>query len=129
MTRTYSSLLAAACGIGALNAAMSDTATFQIVRVVLGLLIVFFIPGFAFVSAVLPERQFSLGECLLASVGASVAMSTAAAVALGAAPIGLSRISFSVVLGSCTLILSITAVLRARYPRRNHEDRPKNVES
>ena len=114
MTRTHLSLLAASCGVGVLNVAMSEIATFQIVRVVLGLLIVFFVPGFALISAVLPGRQFSLSEYLLAGIGASLAMSTTAAVALGAAPIGLSRLSFSVVLGYCTLILSIIAALRAR---------------
>ena len=132
MTRTHLSLLAASCGVGVLNVAMSEIATFQIVRVVLGLLIVFFVPGFALVSAALPEQQFSLGDYLLASVGASLAMSTTAAVALGAAPIGLSRLSFSVVLGSCTLILSIIAALRTRVhndPRRKIEDLSNGGES
>jgi uncharacterized membrane protein len=132
MKRNHLSLLAGSCVVGILTVAMADITAFQIVRVVLGLLLAFIVPGFVLVSAVLPERQFSLGEYLLASVGASLAMSTTAAVALGAAPIGLSRLSFSVVLGSCTLILSIIAALRAHVhndPRRNNVDRPNGIES
>jgi len=132
MKRNHLSLLAGSCVVGILTASMSDIRAFQIVRIVLGLLIVFIVPGSALVSAVLDQRQFSLGEYLLASVGASLSMSTTLAVALAATPIGLSRLSFSVVLGSCTLILSIISALRARVhhdSRRKDEDLPKEVKS
>ena len=83
------------------------------VRIALGVLIVFIVPGFALVCAVLPERQFSSSERLLASVGASVAVAISVAVLLGATPVGLSRLSFSVVLGICTLIFSDLALYRS----------------
>jgi uncharacterized membrane protein len=131
MTRTHSSLLAMSCIVSIITAAISDIAGFQIVRIVLGLLIVLLLPGFALVSAVVAERQFSASEYLLASVGASLAISTVAAVALGAAPIGLTRLSFSIVLGGCTLILSAIVVLRARFSdqRRKDENRQNGVGS
>jgi uncharacterized membrane protein len=119
------------CIVSIITAAISDIAGFQIVRIVLGLLIVLLLPGFALVSAVVAERQFSASEYLLASVGASLAISTVAAVALGAAPIGLTRLSFSIVLGGCTLILSAIVVLRARFSdqRRKDENRQNGVGS
>src|SRR5664280_2434274 len=114
------SLLLGSCVVGILTVGTSYIEVPQIVRVVLGLLIVFVVTGFALVSAIFPEPQFSMGEYLLASIGMSLAMATAAAVALGAAPIGLSRQSFAVVLGSCTLILSIFAVFRGRAGNYSH---------
>jgi len=69
MTPSRLSLLAGSCAVGVVIVAISNIATFKVARVILGLLIVFLIPGFAFVRAVLPERLLSLGEELLASVG------------------------------------------------------------
>jgi uncharacterized membrane protein len=125
MKRNRLSLLLGSCVLGILTVGTSYIWVPLIVRIVLGVLIVFVVTGFALVSAVFPESQFSIGEHLLASIGMSLAMATATAVALGAAPIGLSRQSFAVVLGSCTLVLSICAVLRERggnYLRGNSED-------
>jgi uncharacterized membrane protein len=114
MTRSRFCLLSVSCVVGFLDVAASDLTRFQTVRGVLGLLMVLAIPGFALVSAAFPKGQFSCGEWLLASVGASLVISTVSSVALGAAPIGLSRLSFSLVLGICTLVFSITALMRAR---------------
>ena len=112
MKRNRLPLLLGSCVVGTLTVVTSYIEVPQIVRIVLGLLIVFLVTGFALVSTIFPEPQFSPGECLLASVGMSLAIATAATVALAAAPIGLSRQSIAVVLGSCTLILSIIAVFR-----------------
>lgn len=130
MTRTRLSLLAGSCVVGILNVAMSYVAMLQIVPVVLGLIIIFIVPGFALICAILPQRLLSRTEELLASVGASVAVSTTAAVALGAAPVGLTRLSFSVVLGIFTLTFSIIAALSGRRvdARRKVVDGPKEVE-
>jgi len=117
MTRIHYFLLVVSCAVGVLSVAMSEFVAPQIVRVAPGLLIAFIVPGFALVSAVIPSRQFSPGEYLPASVGASVVLSTTAAVALAAAPVGLTRLSFSLVLGSCTLIFSILAAWRDRLKR------------
>jgi uncharacterized membrane protein len=112
MKRPRLSLLAGSCLVAILTVATADFAVPQIVRIVLGVLIVFIVPGFALVCAVLPDRQFALGERLLASVGMSLAMATTLAVLLGATPIGLSRLSLAVVLGGCTLTLSTYAACR-----------------
>lgn len=84
----------------------------EIVRLLLGLLLVFALPGFAFVSAIVSDRQLSRSEYLLASVGASITVSVCAAVALAAMPVGLSRLSLTAVLTGCTLIGSVASVLR-----------------
>jgi uncharacterized membrane protein len=107
-------LLAGSCLVALLTVATASIAVPQGVRVPLGVLIVFIVPGFALVCAVLPEQQLSRGERLLASAGMSLAMTIGAAVLLGATPIGLSRLSLAVALGGCTLISSISALSRSR---------------
>lgn len=114
MTRLRLCLLVGSCVTGILVVVISNIATIPVARIVLGLLFLFFVPGFALVSAVLPGRVSSFGEELLADVGASVAVSTTATVALAAAPVGLSRLSILITLEICTLIFSVVAVLRAR---------------
>jgi len=102
-------------------------ATPQPVRVVLAVMIVFVLPGFGVVGAVLPPGRLMLGEHLVASLGISLALATGTAVLLGATPIGLSRESFSLALGSCTLALSVFAVFRWRHGRAGHRDGPEST--
>jgi len=125
MKRSHLVLLAASCLVCVLAVAASNVANFEISRAALGLLLVLVAPGFALISAAIPKSEFSFYEYLLASVGASLAISTITAVALGAAPIGLTRLSFSITLGCCTVLLSLTATVRARIQndsRRKDED-------
>ena len=83
----------------------------QPTRIPLGILLVFVLPGFAIVGAVLPRAGISADEFALASVGASVATSTCVAVAL-ASTVGLSRGSAVVALGSVTIFASVIAWFR-----------------
>jgi uncharacterized membrane protein len=132
MTQGRLMLLAGSCLVALLTVATADIALPQVVRVPLGVLLVFVLPGFALVCAVLPMQQFSRGERLLASVGMSLALAVGAAVLLGAMPIGLSRLSLAVVLGGCTLMFSIYAVFRTgvgRHERRSHEGASKETGS
>jgi uncharacterized membrane protein len=117
-------LLVASCVVGILSVVTSEVAALRVARIVPGLLIVFIVSGFALVSAVFPERQFTFIEYLLASVGASLAISTTASVALAAAPVGLTRLSFSIALGGCTLILSATSWWRMHFieERKHNKD-------
>jgi len=85
----------------------------QGVQIVLGVLMVFLVPGFSFVCAALPER-LSSGERLLATVGLSLAVATSASMLLAAIPVGLSRESLGVLLGGFTMVLSICGLYRAR---------------
>jgi uncharacterized membrane protein len=130
MTRARLLLLAGSCVVGFLTVATADIAVPQAVRIAPGVLIVFVLPGFAFVCAVLPERRFSRGERLLTSVGMSLALAICAAVLLGATPIGLSRLSFAVALGGCTLVASVCALSRSRtgyHRRRGREGAAKGM--
>ena len=132
MKRERIVLLVGSCLVGLLTVATAYVAVPQAARIALGVLIVFVVPGFALVCSVLPERQFSRGERLLASVGMSLAVAISAAVLLGATPIGLSRLSLAVVLGACTVIFSCWAVYRARggyYPQRGHGGASKGAGS
>lgn len=106
-------LLAGTCLAASLTMATVDVAIPQAVRIVLAGLIVFILPGFAVVCAVLPARQLSSGERLVASLGISLVIATILAVLLGATPIGLSRTSFAVALGCSTIALSVVASFRA----------------
>ena len=69
----------------------------QMVRIIPGALMVFFLPGFATVHAVSPAKDMSSGERLLASVGVSVVIGVCASVLLGAT-VGLSQRSVAVAL-------------------------------
>ena len=83
------------------------------VQVVLGLLMVFVVPGLSLVCAAPPDLQ-SWVERLLASVGISVIVATCAAVLLAATPIGFSRQPFGELLGSVAVALSLGGLYRAR---------------
>lgn len=119
MRRGHLLLLAGTCIVASLTMATADVALPQAVRITLGALMVFILPGFAVVCAVLPERPLSSGERLFASVGMSLAMATCAAVLLGATPIGLSRESLAVLLGTSTITLSVYAGFRSASGQTN----------
>jgi uncharacterized membrane protein len=88
------------------------------VRIALGMLMVFLLPGFAVVCAAQSsERQLSRGEWLLASLGISLAVTACSAVLLAATPIGLTRDSIAAVLGGITAMASAYALVRARMPK------------
>ena len=114
MKRERFVLLVGSCLVAVLAVATAGIAVPPVLRTALGMLTLFIVPGFALVCAVLPERRFSRGERLLGSVGMSLALATCAAVLLGALPVGLSRLSLAVALGSCTIAFSLCAVYRAR---------------
>lgn len=83
------------------------------VRIALGMLMVFFLPGFAIACAAQRSGlQLSRGDFLLASLGISLAVTACTAVLLAATPAGLTRGSIAVVLGGITAMASIYALLR-----------------
>ena len=132
MKRERLLLLVGSCLVAVLAVATADMAVPQALRIALGMLTLFIVPGFALVCAVLPERRFSRGERLLASAGLSLALATCAAVLLGAMPMGLSRLSLAVALGICTITSSLCAVYRARGghgPRRSRAAASNGTES
>jgi len=83
------------------------------VQVVLGLLMVFVVPGLSLVCATSPDLH-SWVERLLASVGISVIVATCAAVLLAATPIGFSRQPFGELLGGIAAVLSVGGLYRSR---------------
>jgi hypothetical protein len=93
-------------------------------QIVLGLLMVFVVPGTSLVCAALPEPR-SWVEGLLASVGISVCVATCLAVLLAATPVGFSRQLLGELLGGIAIVLSLAglhpsrlhAVERLRAPR------------
>ena len=101
--------LLGSCITSAVTVLAANVAAPQALRIGLGVAMVFVVPGFATVCAVVPRREFSLGECLLASLGISLAISVCMSVLLAATPIGLTRNSLAAVLGGGTVIVSIYA--------------------
>lgn len=87
----------------------------QPLRIALGVLIVFVLPGFAILCAVFPGPQLSPGERLLASLGTSLAMTAYVSVLLGTTPMGLSQESLAVTLGGTTIAASVLAGVRTRH--------------
>lgn len=86
----------------------------QPIRVVFGMALVLILPGFATVCAVIPGREFSWGERMLASLGLSLGITICVSVVLAATPIGLSRGSASVALGVGTAAIASYAWMRTR---------------
>jgi hypothetical protein len=82
-------------------------------QIVLGLLMVFVVPGLSLVCAALPEPQ-SWVEGLLASVGISVSVATCGGVLLAATPIGFSRQPLGELLGGFAVVLSLGGLYRSR---------------
>src|ERR1700761_6627293 len=83
------------------------------IEVLLGLLMVFVVPGWSLVCAALPVRQ-PLVERLLASVGISVILATCAAVFLAATPIGFSRQPLGELLGAFVIVLPFGGLYRSQ---------------
>ena len=84
------------------------------VQIVLGLLMVFVVPGWSLVWAALPGLN-SWVERVVASVGISVIVATCAAVLLAATPIGFSRQPFGELLGGIAAVLSNLVSNAVRY--------------
>jgi uncharacterized membrane protein len=125
-----SEALVGSCLTGAVTVVAANVAVPQALRVALGVAMVFVVPGFAAVSAVLYRRPLSVGECLLASLGVSLAMTISLSVLLAATPIGLTRSSLAAVLGSGTVILSVYAWRRTRLGRdvrSSHDGAPREM--
>jgi len=104
-----SQALLGSCVTSAVTVLAANVAAPQALRIGLGVAMVFGVPGFATVCAVVPRREFPLGECLLASLGISLAISVCMSVLLAATPIGLTRNSLAAVLGGSTIVVSIYA--------------------
>ena len=108
-----STVLTGACVIASLVVLTALVEIPQGLRIIPGLLIVFFLPGFVVLSSFGSTLHLSWPEFVLASLGISVSVATCVAVLLGAMPIGLSRFSFAIVLGGGTVIGAIYALVKA----------------
>ena len=78
------------------------------IKVLLGVPLVLFLPGFAVVRAVLPSWSPVRPETLLAVLGTSLAMSVCVATVL-AATVGLSGPAFALTLGAITIAAAVAA--------------------
>ena len=104
------STLIVSCVVASLVVLCTIVEVPQILRVALGIPIVFTLPGFVALSMAGQSVEFSFIEFALSSLGISVAMATCVATLLGLTPIGLDRASFAIALGGITLIGSIIAL-------------------
>jgi uncharacterized membrane protein len=122
------SALAATFIVALLTAVTAPLPVPQAIRIALGILVVFVLPGFATVAALFPEGRLSRDECLIAILGISVAASVGAAVLLAATPAGLSRASFALLLGGATAVVSLYAWFRkVRDDRMLDADRDTDI--
>jgi hypothetical protein len=109
----FTSFVLGCAGINAATGYAGPIRVPQVIQLVLGLLMVFLVPGLSFVCAALPDWQ-SWVERLLASLGISVAVATCAVVLLAATPMGFSRQPFGQFLGGLTVVLSLGGLYRLR---------------
>jgi uncharacterized membrane protein len=112
-----SGALAGCCLTSAATVVAANVAVPQALRIVLGVMMVFGVPGFVTVCAILYRRSLSLGERLVASLGISLAIAVCISVLLAATPIGLTMSSLAAVLGGGTAILSVYTWRRTRLGR------------
>jgi uncharacterized membrane protein len=105
-------LIGGAGALGLLTVAAEVAGAPKAALTVLGVLLVFLLPGYVTVCALVPGREFSWGERLLASLASSLAISTGTGVLLAAAPVGLSTDSAAVTLGSGVAAMSLYAWIR-----------------
>jgi uncharacterized membrane protein len=118
MSTTHRAAVAGTLIVALLTLVTVGVAVPPAVRIALGMLMVFLLPGFAVVCAAQSsERQLSRGEWLLASLGISLAVTACSAVLLAATPMGLTRESIAAVLGGITAMASAYALVRARMPK------------
>jgi len=104
-----------AAGAVALLATVAEIfGTPQALRVALGIPLVLLLPGYVTLCAVLPQRELSLAERALATLGGSMAISTCVSVLLAALPVGLSRVSGATTLGIGTAAVALYAWRRTR---------------
>jgi uncharacterized membrane protein len=122
--------LLGSCLLSAVTVVVAYVPVPQALRIALGVPMVFVVPGFAAVCAVLYRRSLSLEERLLASLGISLALTVGVCVLLAATPIGLTRSSLAAALGGGTVILSAYAWRRTRLGRDippDHDSAPVNA--
>jgi uncharacterized membrane protein len=104
--------LIASCVLASLTVASGIVGVPQVLRIALGITIVFVLPGMVALLMAGQALRFSRSEFALASLGISVATATCVAVLLGITPIGLDRASFAIALGGMTVAGSIVALGR-----------------
>jgi uncharacterized membrane protein len=112
MTQRRAALLAVCCGVALADVLIVLIGSPDAVRICLGLVMVFFVPGHAVVCAVLAQRQLGKIEHAVASVGLSISVAIVGSVALAALPFGLHTLNFAITLAGLTVASSLAAVLR-----------------
>src|SRR4051812_23489394 len=81
-------------------------------RVLIGLPLVLFVPGYALVAAAFPTDRLGNIERLLFSLGASLALAALAGLLLHWTALGLRPAAWAVALGNLTLIASLVTLIR-----------------
>lgn len=122
MTGRRDTAIVIAGSLGCLAIAAANLDVPGPVRVLVGVPLLFVLPGFSLVSAVTPRKELSAGERLVASLGASIAITACSAVLLGAT-IGLSARSAAALLGCVTIAASACAWRRTPRPARGGRHR------
>jgi uncharacterized membrane protein len=93
----------------------------QWARIIPGVLMVFFLPGYAIVRTLLSTRSISRGERLLASIAVSIVITICTSVLLGLT-VGLSQRSIALGLSGVTFWACLVGLLRERHDWRSYED-------
>ena len=105
------------CVTSVLDAVAVGLGSPQFIRICLGLLVVFVVPGYSLVCAVVAERQLKDIELVVATVGLSLSMAIVAAVALAATPLGLTGEDLALTLALCTLGFATIGIARLGHVR------------
>jgi uncharacterized membrane protein len=108
-------IIAAAAAVAA-EAAMAPTLN-PVIRMLLALPLVAFLPGYAVIRAAAPATRPGLVDCVVLSLGTSLSMAALGGVLLFLTPPGIHADTWVALLLSVTLVAAL--VLRISDPRRN----------
>ncbi len=112
--RTSEKTLHIVAAIGVAAAVVLLVATSPLVRAIVGLPLVLWLPGYAITAALFPRRALDVPERVAFSVGLSLAVVALGGLALNWTPWGLRAETWAVLLGATTCLAGLIALARRK---------------
>lgn len=112
--RLFDLLLAAAVAIGAIGIALLDT-DIAMLQVLVAVPLVLLLPGYTLIAVTMSSSALSRSERIALSVGISLGVAALGGFLLDTTPWGLRAGTWTVLLGSITLVNCIGATIRRRH--------------
>lgn len=113
ITRVYDLLLVVCYILLAVSVTLLPPLNETLLRVILGLPLILFVPGYVFISALFPEKkEFDSLERIALSIGLSICIAAFTGFLLTYTPFGVSQVSVLFSLSAITLLLTAMSGVR-----------------